>query len=120
MTEKKEIKINSLFLKDVFKSVLYSLIILFVINHFGEFRYKDWVGVDYYVTYETKFGKTVYSDTNIFTSNKSPQYGEVETYFEKLPYYIYSTISDYITLPIFIILFLLILVISRKFDFKIV
>ena len=119
MTEKKEIKINSLFLKDFFKSIFFSLILLFIINHFGEFKYENYGGAEHFVTYETLFGDKVYSDANFFTSNNWPKYGEVESYFEKLPYYIYSISVEFIPLIIMIISLLIIFTIKRKFTFKI-
>ena len=117
--KKKEIKISSYFIKDLFKSVFISMILLFIINHFGEFKYENWVVGEHYVTYETLFGNKVYSDTNFLTSNNWPKFGEVETYFEKLPYYIYSIFVDFIPLAILIIILLLYFIIKRKFHFKI-
>ena len=72
------------------------------------------------MTYETLFGNTVYSDANFFTSNNWPKYGEVESYFEKLPYYIYSISVDSIPLIIMTISLLILFIIKRKFTFKVI
>jgi hypothetical protein len=120
MKERKLVKVSSFFFRDLLKSIFISFLIIFIVDHFGAFKYENWAFENHFVTYESLFGNKVYSDTNIFTSNKSPIYGEVDSYLEKLPYYSYAVLLDFIPLIITIIIILSILIINRKYQFKIV
>jgi hypothetical protein len=120
MREIKIIKISSCFLHDLLKSIFISILVIFLIEHFGHFKYENWAFDNNFVSFETVFNNVVYSETNIFTSNKLPIYPEVESYSEKFPYYLFAVILDFIPLLITILVVLAIFRIRRNYRFKIV
>ena len=125
MENKKELKISKYLIKDIIKSFFFTLILFFVVEHFGEFQYHkpspyyESSSSDYYVTYETLFENKIYSDSIFFTENKYPKIADIEKYFDKLPYYINAIFSDYIPFIICLIFLLLLRIIFRKYKFTI-
>lgn len=91
MSKTVQLKLNKRLLINFLKSIAISLIIIFILEHFGKIEYKNYWHSQYAI-YHTFFDGTVYSDTNFLTKNKSPTFGEVETYSELLPYRILATI----------------------------
>lgn len=87
-----QLKLNKRLLINLLKSIVISLIVIFILEHFGRIEYKNPRSDEYYVIYHTFFGGSVYSDTNFLTKNNYPKFGEVETYTELLPYRILATI----------------------------
>jgi len=92
MSKTIQLKINKRLLINLLKSVIISLILVFILEHFGRIEYERTGSYGHYAVYHTFFDGTVYSDTNFLTENKYPKFGEVETYKELLPYRILATI----------------------------
>lgn len=92
MSKKIQLNLNRKVLINLFKSVIIALILVFILEHFGRIEYKNPRSNTHYAIYHTFFGGSVYSDTNFLTKNNYPKIGEVETYFEILPYRILATV----------------------------
>ena len=88
-----KIKVNKRLILNLIKSIFISIIIIFILQHFGRMEYSyPRSNSYYYAKYHTFFGGAIFSDTNFLTNNKSPEFGEIDSYFELLPYRILATI----------------------------
>lgn len=92
MSKTIQLKINKQVLVNLFKSIIISLIVVFILEHFGSIEYSYPRTDSYGARYHTFFGGEIYADANFLTTNKNPQIGEVKSYFELLPYRILATI----------------------------
>lgn len=91
MSQKIELKLNKKVFSNLLKSLLFTLLIFFIIEHFGQFT-KEYI-TDYYITFKTPFGNELTSCQDLLGNNKGDKFGE--SYFDKLPYYMIAILHDF-------------------------
>lgn len=115
---KKEISIKKTLIVKILKSFIISLLIFFILEHFGEFNYKEYFWGKY-VIYNTFTSNDIYSDNLLLSDIKYPENGYFETYSEKFPYYFQATIEDILYIFALTIMLTLIITFNEKFKFKV-
>lgn len=109
--EKKELTINKKLIFDFFKSLIISIIIFFILNHFGNFLPQQgmWNGNSYdkYYNFYTLFQNDIFIHDVVINSYQS-----------KLPYYFQAVFVDFIQLIICTLIIFLIKVFLNKYKFK--
>ncbi|MEZ7507337.1 hypothetical protein [Flavobacterium sp. Arc2] len=115
---KKEISIKKTLIIKILKSFIISLLIFFILEHFGEFNYKEYFWGKY-VVYNTFTSNDIYSDNLLLSDIKYPVNGYFETYSEKFPYYFQATIEDMLYIFALTIILTLIITFNEKFKFKV-
>lgn len=114
-------------LKMILILLLAPLILTFIIEHFGNFKYHaNTNGQNLPVSqiniltinFHTPFGSTVWTDGNGYTYNDTVfKDGKFHTYFNKVPYYLKGLTSD-IIYPISVSFILMgLFLINKKFKF---
>ncbi len=114
---KKVISIKKTLISKIIKSFLISLLLFFILEHFGEFEFKVYP-MDRYVVYNTLTTNKIYSDRLFFSDVEYPESGYFETYSEKFPYYFKATLEDYNYILLLTILLTLLFIMNEKFKFK--
>ena len=129
MENKKEIKITEKDTFSILKIIFIPLLLTFIIEHFGEFRYSTILeaqtAADVRITdltFDTPFGNTIHKNVyhdNIKYETGSDGIGRLNgDYFDKFPYYIKGVIKDIIYPLLLIGILLVFYFISKKYKIR--
>ena len=128
--EKRQINLKKKDLKSIMILLFVPLLLTFVIEHFGNFRFHansngqnlpvNQISI-LIIYFDTPFGNQILTDGNEFTYNDTVfENGKFHSYLNKLPYYIKGFISDIIYPLIFSFILIGFYFLNKKFRFKLI
>ncbi|MRT17540.1 hypothetical protein F3C99_11300 [Vitellibacter sp. q18] len=128
MKKKQEINISVADARNILIAIFLPFILLFIIEHFGEFKYIGYGGVSISearvssITFNTPFGNKIYEDlssNNVGYERQSNGNWVINGgYASKLPYYVKGLIKDIIYPIILMIILLSFVLLSLKYKLK--
>lgn len=124
MNPRKEIKISKKDAQTILLIIIAPFLLTFIIEHFGDFRYKGYGNnaIDYKVTdafFTTPFGNEFHTIENDgYKQHDGGVFKIKGDYFDKLPFYLKGVVEDFIYPLILVIVLFITFYVRKKFKIR--